>query len=99
MNPGFCLGHRNLAELQDRDGDLDAALRSLDRYARACPAEPDADLRRGQVLMKRGDACGAHAAFVSCANKARGSIAGEECERQAALLDGCGDAAGSAEGT
>jgi type IV pilus assembly protein PilF len=83
MTPAFCLGYRNLAEIHEARGDLPAALRELDRYARACPAEPDADLRRGQVFLRRGEGCLARDAFASCVGKAAGGPLGRECEERA----------------
>lgn len=82
MAPGFCLGFRNLAEIREARGELAAALRDLDRYAQACPAEADADLRRGLVLLKQGDGCGARDAFASCVGKAKGGPLGDECGKQ-----------------
>ena len=83
MAPGFCLGFRNLAELYEARGELGAALEHLDRYARACPAEADADLRRGLVLLKQGDGCGARDAFAACVGKAKGGRVADECGKQA----------------
>lgn len=90
MTPGFCLGYRNLAEIHEARGDLQAALRNLDRYVESCPAEADADLRRGYVLLKQGDECGAHDAFAACAGKAKGGRLADECGKQAEFT-GCSE--------
>ena len=86
MNPGFCVGYRNLAEIHEAGGELDTAVRYLERYAKACPAIPEADFRRGQVLLKQGEVCAARDAFLSCSEKAKGGDAGAECAKQASLV-------------
>jgi type IV pilus assembly protein PilF len=83
LTPAFCLGYRNLAEIHGARGDLPAALRELDRYAKACPAEADADLRRGLVYLRQGEGCLARDAFASCVGKAAAGPLGAECEKRA----------------
>jgi Tfp pilus assembly protein PilF len=90
MQPQFCLGFRNLAEIHEARAEFPAALAALDRYAKACPTEADADLRRGLVLLKQGDGCGARAAFASCVGKAKGGPLGDTCGKQGELAS-CAD--------
>lgn len=85
-NPGFCLGYRNLAEIHEKQGQLDQALALLDRYAKICPTVADADFRRGVVLLKKGDAAEAKSAFQSCEEKAKEGELANECARQAELI-------------
>ncbi len=82
ITPQFCLGFRNLAELYEARGQLDAALREIDRYAKACPSEPDAELRRGLVLLKQGEACLARDAFAACVGKGGGRPAVAQCGQE-----------------
>jgi len=86
INPGFCLGYRNLGEIMDQQGRLDEALRFVDRYARACPEVADADLRRGLLLLDKGDLFGARAAFLACMAKTTDDDLSDECGRHAELI-------------
>ncbi|MBI5544938.1 MAG: tetratricopeptide repeat protein [Deltaproteobacteria bacterium] len=86
VNPRFCLGYRNLAEIMDGLGRLDEALRLLERYGKECPSEPDADRRRALVLLKQGERSAARGAFLACREKARETELAEECLRQAQLI-------------
>jgi type IV pilus assembly protein PilF len=85
-NPNFCLGYRNLAEIAETQGRLDDALRLLERYGKSCPKEPDADYRRGLVLLKQGSDAAARQAFVDCGEKAGESELADACTRQAELI-------------
>lgn len=86
MNPGFCLGYRNLGEIMEQEGDLDEALRFVERYGRACPEVADADLRRGLLKLERGDTEEARTAFLSCVAKAKDEDLADECSRHASLI-------------
>lgn len=87
-NPSFCLGYRNLAEIAESQGALDDAVRLLERYGKSCPNAPDADYRRGLVLLKQGDDAQARAAFEACRQKAKDGELADACTRQAQLLPG-----------
>lgn len=86
INPGFCLGFRNLGEIMEREGRQDEALRYVERYAKACPNVADADLRRGLLLLEKGDATEARTAFLACVAKAKDDDLADECGRHARLI-------------
>ncbi|WP_373046249.1 social motility TPR repeat lipoprotein Tgl [Vulgatibacter sp.] len=85
-NPGFCLGYRNLAEIAQSQGELDDAMRLLERYGKTCPKEPDADYRLGLVLLEQGKDEAARRSFLACVEKAKDEELGDECTRQAAMI-------------
>lgn len=86
MRPSFCLGYRNIAEIHEAAGALEEASRWLERYSKTCPDFPDADYRRGMVLLKRGSLCEARAAFLACRDKAKAGELGDECGKQVGLV-------------
>ncbi len=88
LNTGFCLGYRNLAEIMENEGRMEEALRYVERYARACPAVADADLRRGLLLLESGRSAEARSAFVACSQKAADEELADECARNAERVPG-----------
>lgn len=85
VNPGFCLGHRNLGEVRETQGRFGAALEHYQTYGARCPQVPDADLRIARMYQELGAPAEAREAYLACAEKAEGELA-QRCRREAALL-------------
>lgn len=85
LNPGFCLGYRNLGQVMEDQGRWEEALHYHERYGKACPTVADADLRIGLAYLELGRMEEARQAFLACKEKATGDLA-DQCERKAALL-------------
>jgi type IV pilus biogenesis/stability protein PilW len=85
VNPGFCLGHRNLGEVMESQGRYEEALAHYEAYGARCPQVADADLRMGLVHLELGNVSRAREAFLACEAKAEGDLA-QRCRREAALL-------------
>ncbi|HEY0839495.1 MAG TPA: tetratricopeptide repeat protein [Vulgatibacter sp.] len=88
LNPGFCLGYRNLGEIMENQGRMDEALRFVEKYAKSCPDVADAELRRGLLLLERGRTAEARTAFLACSEKAKDEDLAGECVRHAELIPG-----------
>jgi Tfp pilus assembly protein PilF len=87
LNPGFCLGYRNLGQVMETDGRLHEALHFFGKYAEKCPHVAEAHHRLGLVHLELGDEAEARKAFLACAEKGAAELS-ERCAREAALLGG-----------
>lgn len=85
VNPGFCLGYRNLGEVMESQGRTRDALGHYESYGSRCPQVADADLRIGLMHLELGNVTRAREAFLACEAKAEGELA-QRCRREAALL-------------
>lgn len=85
LNPGFCLGYKNIGQIHAKAGRYAEALAAYDRYAKTCPDAPDANYLRGLVFLEQGRMRDARNAFMLCEEKASLELAAE-CARRAALL-------------
>ncbi|OJH35045.1 social motility TPR repeat lipoprotein Tgl [Cystobacter ferrugineus] len=81
INPGFCLGYRNLGTIYEEGGELSEACRYLGRYREACPDVADAYLREGACLVKQGKLEEARQSFTSCEAKATSQNLKDDCHR------------------
>ncbi|AKU89938.1 tetratricopeptide repeat protein [Vulgatibacter incomptus] len=88
VNPGFCLGYRNLGEIMEEQGRVDEALRFVERYGKSCPEVADADFRRGLLLLEKGQDSEARLAFLSCKEKAKDDELAVECAGHAERIPG-----------
>lgn len=87
LNPGFCLGYRNLGEAMEEEGRREEALHFFQKYAEHCPQIAESHHRVGLLLLESGDEASAREAFLACAERASGDLA-EQCAREASLLGG-----------
>lgn len=87
LNPGFCLGYRNLGQAMEDEGKKEEALHFFERYARHCPQVAEAHHRVGLLHLELGDAAEAAKAFRVCADASAGELS-EQCAREARLLGG-----------
>ncbi len=87
LNPGFCLGYRNLGQAMEEEGRREEALHFFEKYAEHCPQVAESHLRVGLLLLELGDEMAAREAFRTCAEKGSGDLA-EQCAREASLLGG-----------
>lgn len=83
--PGFCVGHRQLARILDGTGRAQEAQESWERFARYCPEEPEALLRQGMFQLRRGELREAHRSFRRCLRRGESAYA-EECRAGLARL-------------
>jgi tetratricopeptide (TPR) repeat protein len=81
LNPGFCLGFKNLGLIYEQTGDTEEACRQFARYREQCPAVADAYLREGVCLAKQGQVEAAKERLETCESKATQQALKEECHR------------------
>lgn len=84
--PSYCVGHRQLARLLDATGREKDGETSWERFAQLCPNDPEALLRNGMLLAKRGQALDASRELTKCIEKAAARPVGRECRDALALL-------------
>ena len=87
LAPNFCKGRRELGRILLEEGKAAQAIAELGAYARACEKVPDAHLQLGLAQMRAGDVAGARASFERCSTLGNGTTEGEECRRNASLLE------------
>jgi type IV pilus assembly protein PilF len=81
MNPGFCLGYRNLGTIYEESGEVSEACNYLGRYREACPDVADAYLREGACQVKQGKVEEARQSFTTCEAKATSRVLKDDCHR------------------
>jgi tetratricopeptide (TPR) repeat protein len=69
INPAFCLGHLQLGEIAESQGNARDACQYYKRFRSHCPDSADANERAGLCLQKEGDAAQALKAFDACLEK------------------------------
>jgi tetratricopeptide (TPR) repeat protein len=79
LNPGFCLGYRNLGLIYQDTGKTEDACRQFARYREACPDTADAYLREGVCQAKLGQVDAARQSFSTCEAKASQATLKDEC--------------------
>jgi type IV pilus biogenesis/stability protein PilW len=84
--PRYCAGWREQGRLQLADGQVQAAVASLEQYAAVCEKVADAHQQLGLALLKAGQADQARQAFERCAELADGTELGTECRRSGERL-------------
>jgi tetratricopeptide (TPR) repeat protein len=81
LNPGFCLGYKNLGIIYDETGNLSEACRYFGHYREACPDVADAYLREGACQVKLGKMEEARQSFTACEAKAKSQVLKDDCRR------------------
>lgn len=70
LNPGFCLGYKNLGIIYTETGKTEEACRQFARYRETCPEVADAYMREGVCQAKLGQLDAARESFTTCEAKA-----------------------------
>ncbi|MDY7230884.1 social motility TPR repeat lipoprotein Tgl [Hyalangium rubrum] len=81
LNPGFCLGYKNLGLIHDQTGNTEEACRQFTRYREACPDVADAHMHEAVCLAKTGQVDAAREHFTTCETKATQPVLKDECRR------------------
>lgn len=79
LNPGFCLGYKNLGIIYTETGKTEEACRQFSRYRETCPDVADAYLREGVCQAKLGQLDAARESFTTCEAKAVQVTLKDEC--------------------
>jgi tetratricopeptide (TPR) repeat protein len=81
LEPKFCLGYRNLAEIYETQDKQEEACVQLDNYREHCPDAADAYYRLGLCLAKQGKPRAAADRFAQCEAKAPEGPLKDDCRR------------------
>ena len=81
LNPGFCLGFRNLGIIHEQSGNTGEACKQFSNYREKCPDEADAHMREGVCLAKQGQVDAAKERLDTCLSKATQPALKDECQR------------------
>ncbi|XXF75489.1 social motility TPR repeat lipoprotein Tgl [Myxococcaceae bacterium GXIMD 01537] len=79
LNPGFCLGYKNLGLIYTDTGKTEEACRQFGRYRETCPEVADAYMREGVCQAKLGQVDAARKSFSTCEEKAVPVTLKDEC--------------------
>ncbi len=79
LNPGFCLGYKNLGIIYSDTGKTEEACRQFGRYREACPEVADAYMHEGVCQAKLGQLDAARQSFSTCEAKAVQVVLKDEC--------------------
>lgn len=79
LNPGFCLGYKNLGIIFTETGKTEEACRQFARYREACPEVADAYMQEGVCQAKLGQLDAARDSFTTCEAKATHTALKDEC--------------------
>jgi type IV pilus assembly protein PilF len=87
LEPKFCLGYRNLAEIYEAQQRTAEACRQLERYRESCPEAPEAYYRLGMCLTRLGRQQDAVARFAECEALAPEGELKEDCRERRRQLE------------
>ncbi len=84
--PGYCVGHRQLARLLEATGRTKEATEQWNRFVALCPNSPEALLHGAKIEAAKGDAVGAARDLEKCLAKAGGQPVARECRQALSRL-------------
>ena len=84
--PGYCVGHRQLARLLEATGRQAEATAQWEKFAALCPNDPQALLHGAQLRVSQGDDVGAARDLETCLEKAGAQPVARQCRRALSKL-------------
>jgi type IV pilus assembly protein PilF len=84
--PNYCVGHRQLARLNDAEHKAAEADAAWERFAALCPNEPEALFHAGALLARRDRPADAARTLQKCIEKAGAKAIAKDCRAALAAL-------------